>query len=148
MFYDLYHDCVDIVQDTKPKDLYPLINTIEANSRVSIIDILQKVSGKEVTAYTVGDNGHLRPVTFADRELHKVSEMVEARDYGQIINIVALLMEQLTKGIENIAKSDVVFMDNHDLLRAIQSDAEAILLLNFENTRHFKSSKIINYDKI
>ena len=74
--------------------------------------------------------------------------MVEARDYGQIINIVALLMEQLTKGIENIAKSDVVFMDNHDLLRAIQSDAEAILLLNFENTRHFKSSKIINYDKI
>lgn len=148
VFYDLYHDCVDIVQDTKPKDLYPLINTIEANSRVSIIDILQKVSGKEVTAYTVGDNGHLRPVTFADRELHKVSEMVEARDYGQIINIVALLMEQLTKGIENIAKSDVVFMDNHDLLRAIQSDAEAILLLNFENTRHFKSSKIINYDKI
>ena len=148
VFYDLYHDCVDIVQDTKPKDLYPLINTIEANSRVSIIDILQKVSGKEVTAYTVGDNGHLRPVTFADRELHKVSEMVEARDYGQIINIVALLMEQLTKGIENIAKSDVVFMDNHDLLRAIQSDAGAILLLNFENTRHFKSSKIINYDKI
>ena len=66
VFYDLYHDCVDIVQDTKPTDLSPLINTIEANSRVSIIDILQKVSGKEVTAYTMGDDGHLRPVTFAE----------------------------------------------------------------------------------
>lgn len=147
IFSDLYHDCVDIVQDTKPTDLYPLINAIEANSRVSIIDILQKVSGKEITAYTMGDDGHLRPVTFADRELHKVSEMVEAHDYGLIIYTTALLMEQLTKGIETIAKSSTAFLDNHDLLLAIQSDAEAILSLNFEDTRHFKSSKVISYDK-
>ena len=144
IFSDLYHDCVDIVQDTKPTDLYPLINAIEANSRVSIIDILQKVSGKEVTAYTMGDDGHLRPVTFADRELHKVSDMVEAHDYGQIIMLVAMLMKQLTKGIENIAKTDVAFMDNHDLLRAIQSDAEAILSFDFENARRFKSCKTIS----
>ena len=149
IFSDLYHDCVDIVQDTKPTDLYPLINAIEANSRVSIIDILQKVSGKEITAYTMGDDGHLRPVTFADRELHKVSEMVEAHDYGLIIYTTALLMEQLTKGIETIAKSSTAFLDNHDLLLAIQSDAEAILSLNFEDTRHFKSSKVVmtNFDK-
>lgn len=107
---------------------------------------LQKVSGKEVTAYTMGDDGHLRPVTFADRELHKVSEMVEAHDYGQIIIIVAMLMEQLTKGIETAAKSDTAFGNNHDLLRAIQSDAEAILSLKFEGTRYFKSSKTIHYD--
>lgn len=88
---------------------------------------------------TMGDDGHLRPVTFADRELHKVSEMVEAHDYGQIIMIVAMLMEQLTKGIETVAKSEAVFGDNHDLLRAIQSDAGAILSLNFKDTRHFKS---------
>ena len=144
VFSDLYHDCVDIVQDTKPTDLYPLINAIEANSRVSIIDILQKVSGKEITAYTMGDDGHLRPVTFVDRELHKVSEMVEAHDYGLVIYITALLMEQLTKGIETIAKSNTAFLDNHELLRAIQSDAEAVLSLNFEDTRHFKSSKTIS----
>ena len=144
VFSDLYHDCVDIVQDTKPTDLYPLINAIEANSRVSVIDILQKVSGKEITAYTMGDDGHLRPITFADRELHKVSEMVEAHDYGHVIYIIALLMEQLTKGIETVAKSETAFFDNHELLRAIQSDAEAILFLNFEDTRHFKSSKIIS----
>ena len=142
IFSDLYHECVDIVQDTKTTDLYPLINAIEANSRVSIIDILQKVSDKEVTAYTIGDDGHLRPVTFADKELHKVSEMVEAHDYGQIINIVALLMEQLTKGIETVSKSETVFGDNHDLLRAIQSDAESILSLNFEGTRNFKQLRI------
>lgn len=147
VFSDLYHDCVDIVQDTKPKDLYPLINAIEANSCVSIIDILQKVSGKEVTAYTMGDDGHLRPVTFADRELHKVSEMVEAHDYGQTIMIVAMLMEQLTNGIETVAKSETAFGDNHDLLRTIKSDAESILSLNFENTRYFKSSKTISYDR-
>ena len=147
IFFDLYHDCVDIVQDTHPQDLYPLVNANETNSRVSIIDILQKVSGKEVTAYTMGDDGNLRPVTFADRELHKVSEMVEAHDYGQVIYITALLMEQLTKGIETVAKSETAFFDNHDLLRAIQSDAEAILSLNFEDTRHFKSSKTISYDK-
>ena len=146
VFYDLYHECVDIVQDTHPQNLYPLLNAIEANSRVSIIDILQKVSGKEITAYTMGDDGHLRPVTFADRELHKVSEMVEAHDYGQIIIIVAMLMEQLTKSIETAAKSDTAFGDNHDLLRAIQSDVEAILSLKFEGTRHFKSSKTIHYD--
>ena len=148
VFSDLYHDCVDIVQDTKPTDLYPLINAIEANSRVSIIDILQKVSGKEITAYTMGDDGHLRPVTFADRELHKVSEMVEAHDYGLVIYTTALLMEQLTKGIETIAKSNTVFLDNHDLLHAIQCDAEAILALNFEDARHFKSNKTISNDKL
>ena len=148
IFSDLYYDCVDIVQDTKPTDLYSLINAIEANSRVSIIDILQKVSGKEITTYTMGEDGHLRPVTFADRELHKVSEMVEAHDYGQIIMIVAMLMEQLIKGIETVAKSDTAFGDNHELLCAIRSDAEAILSLNFENARHFKSSKIIINDKL
>ena len=147
MFYDLYHECVDIIQDTKPTDLAPFINAIEANSRVSVIDILQKVSGKEITAYTMGDDGHLRPVTFADRELHKVSEMVEAHDYGQIIIIVARLMEQLTKSIETAAKSETAFFDNHDLLRAIQTDAKAILSLNFKDTRHFRSSKTICYDK-
>lgn len=139
IFSDLYHDCVDIVQDTIPTDLYSLINAIETNSRVSIIDILQKVSGKEIMAYTMGDDGNLRPVTFTDRELHKVSEMVEAHDYGQVIYATALLMEQLTKGIETVAKSETVFSNNHDLLRAIQSDAEAILSLNFEDTRHFNS---------
>ena len=147
VFSDLYHECVDIVQDTKPTDLAPFINAIEANSRVSVIDILQKVSGKEITAYTMGDDGHLRPVTFADRELHKVSEMVEAHDYGQIIMIVAMLMEQLTKSIETAAKSEMAFLDNHDLLRAIQTDAKASLSLNFKDTRHFRSSKTICYDK-
>ena len=59
VFSNLYHDSVDIVQDTKPTDLYPLINAIEAS--VSIFDVLQKVSGKEITAYTLGDDGNLRP---------------------------------------------------------------------------------------
>ena len=146
VFSDLYHDCVDIVQDTKPTDLCPLINAIEANSRVSIIDILQKASGKEITAYTMGDDGNLRPVTFADRELHKVSEMVEAHDYGQIIYLIAQLMELLTKEIGAVAKSETAFSDNHDLLRAIQSDAETVLWLRIEDTRYFKSvkHKIIN----
>ena len=145
VFSDLYHDCVDIVQDTHPQDLYPLINAIEANSRVSIIDILQKVSGKEITTYTMGDDGNLRPVTFADRELHKVSEMVEAHDYCLVIYTTALLMERLTNGIETVAKTNTVFLDNHDLLRAIQSDAEAILSLNFENTRHFSTDGAVNH---
>ncbi len=33
VFNDLYHDCVDIVQDTKPDDLLPMITTLEAKSR-------------------------------------------------------------------------------------------------------------------
>ena len=148
VFSDLYHDCVDIVQDTHPQDLYPLINDLEANSNVPITNILPQVSGKEVTAKIMGDEGKLRPYTFADRELHKVSEMVEAHDYGQVIYITALLMEQLTKGIETVAKSETAFLDNHEILRAIQSDAEAILSLNFEDTRHFKSSKTISYDRL
>lgn len=148
VFSNLYHDSVDIVQDTKPTDLYPLINAIEANSCVSIFDVLQKVSGKEITAYTLGDDGNLRPVTFADRELHKVSEMVEAHDYGLVVYTTALLMEQLTKSIETTAKSDAVFLDNHDLLRAIQSDAEAILSLNFEDVKHVISIKINSNDKL
>lgn len=147
MFSDLYHDCVDIVQDTKPTDLCPLINAIEANSRVSVIDILQKASGKEITAYTMGDDGNLRLVTFADRELHKVSEMVEAHDYGQIIYLIAQLMELLTKEIEDVSKSETAFSDNHDLLHSIRSDAEAILSLKFEDTRQLRSGKSISDDK-
>lgn len=147
MFSDLYHDCVDIVQDTKPTDLCPLINAIEANSRVSVIDILQKASGKEITAYTMGDDGNLRLVTFADRELHKVSEMVEAHDYGQIIYLIAQLMELLTKEIEDVSKSETAFSDNHDLLHSIRSDAEAILSLKFKDTRQLRSGKSISDDK-
>ena len=41
--------------------------------------------------------------------------------------LASMLMEQLTKSIETVAKSDTVFGDNRDLLRAIQRDAEAIL---------------------
>lgn len=89
------------------------------------------------------DDGNLRPVTFADRELHKVSEMVEAHDYGQVIYATALLLERLTKGIETVAKSETAFFDNHDLLHAIRSDAEAILSLNFEDTRHFSTDRAV-----
>ena len=35
IFYDLYHDCVDIVQDTKPDDLYPMIITLETRQVLS-----------------------------------------------------------------------------------------------------------------
>lgn len=72
--------------------------------------------------------------------------MVEAHDYGQIIYLIAQLMELLTKEIGAVAKSETAFSDNHDLLRAIQSDAETVLWLRIEDTRYFKSvkHKIIN----
>ena len=73
--------------------------------------------------------------------------MVEAHDYGQIIYLIAQLMELLTKEIEDVSKSETAFSDNHDLLHSIRSDAEAILSLKFKDTRQLRSGKSISDDK-
>ena len=138
VFQDLYHDCVDIVQDSHPEDLLPLIEAIDIKSRISITDILAKVSGKTVPSYFVGNDGVLHEATFVEKELRKASDMVEAHDFGHLVYAVALLMEQLTKELESIAKSDAVYDDQHDLLYAIQNDADAILNLQITETRFFK----------
>ena len=140
IFRDLYHNCVDIVQDTKPDDLYPMITTLNARSRFSVIDVLQKATGQQVTSYILDNKGHLRPATFADKELIKVSEMVKAMDNGQLVYTIAQIMESLTSEIESIAKSDKAFSDNHDLLNAILHDTTSILNLHLDKTRFFKFS--------
>ena len=140
IFRDLYHDCVDIVQDTKPDDLYPMITTLDAKSRFSVIDVLQKSTGQQVTSYILDKKGHLRPATFADKELIKVSEMVKAMDNGQLVYTIAQIMESMTSEIESIAKSDKAFSDNHDLLNAILHDTTSILNLHLDETRFSKST--------
>ena len=139
VFQDLYHDCVDIVQDSRQEDLYPLIEAIDIKSRISITDILANVSGKTIPTYFMGDDGVLHQATFEEKELHKAAGMVEAHDYGQLVYTIAVLMEQLTKEIETIAKSDAVYDDQHELLYAIQNDADAMLELNFTETRYFNN---------
>ena len=141
VFYDLYHDCVDIVQDTKPDDLYPMIYTLETKSHISVIDVLQKATGKQVTSYILDKEGHFRPVTFADKELIKVSEMVKAMDNGQLVYRLAKIMESLTTEIESIAKSDKAFSDNHEILNAILNDASSILYLHLDKTRFMQTPK-------
>lgn len=141
IFRDLYHDCVDIVQDAKPDDLYPMISTLDAKSRFSVIDVLQKSTGQQVTSYILEKNGHIRPATFADKELIKVSEMVKAMDNSQLVYTIAQIMESLTKEIESIAKSEMAFYDNHAILNAILNDASSILHHNLDKTRFFQSSK-------
>ena len=131
VFSDLYHDCVDIVQDTKPADLYSMISTLRANSQISIIDILQKVSGKKVESYVLDESKNLRPTTFADKVETKVSEMVEADDLGKLVYLVAQKMETLTATIESVYKSDRTYQDNHDLLKAVFNDITSIMNLRF-----------------
>jgi hypothetical protein len=130
VFSDLYHDCVDIVQDTKPEDLYSLICTLKANSQISIIDILQQASGKQIESCVLDESKNLRPATFADIVEIKVSGMVEAEDLSQLVYLLAQKMELLTKKIEAVYKSDKKYKDNHQLLKAILSEVSAILHLN------------------
>lgn len=140
IFYDLYHDCVDIVQDAKPDDLYPMISTLDAKSRFSVIDIFQKATNQPITSYILDKEGHLRPMTFADKELIKVTEMVTAMDNGQLIYTIAQIMESLTFELETIAKSDRAFSDNHYVLNAILNDATSILNLRLDKTRFYQST--------
>lgn len=129
VFSDLYHDSVDIVQDTKPEDLYPLISSLKANSQISIIDILQQVSGKKVESYVLDESENLRPTTFADKMELKVSGMAEADDLGNLIILISKMMESLTAKIESIYKSDKMYQDNHDILNSILSEILSILHL-------------------
>ena len=117
-----------------------MIATLDAKSRFSVIDVLQKATGQQVTSFILEKNGHLRPATFADKELIKVSEMVKAMDNGQLVYTIAQIMESLTSEIESIAKSERAFSDNHDLLNAILHDATSILNLHLDKTRFFKFS--------
>ena len=135
VLYDLYHDCVDIVQDTKPEDLYPMITSLKAKSRFSVVDVLQNATGQQVTCYILDKEGCCRPMTFAEKELIKVDGMVKAMDLGHLVYTIAQLMESLTKEVESIAKSDRTFNDNHELLNALMKDDSSILHLQLEKTR-------------
>lgn len=131
VFNDLYHDCVDIVQDTKPDDLCSLISTLKANSQISIIDILQQVSGKQIESYILDESKNLRPITFADKVEIKVSGMVEADDLSNLVYLIAQQMESLTKKIEDVYRSDRIFQDNHDFLKVVLSEVASIMNLKF-----------------
>ena len=138
VFSDLYHDCVDIVQDTKPADLYSMISTLKANSQISIIDIMEKVSGKKVESYVLDESENLRPATFVDKVEIKVSEMAEAEDLGKLVYSVAQKMESLTKKIEMVYKTDRSFQDNRNLLKTILTDTSLTMHLQLEENRQGK----------
>ncbi|MBR4148365.1 MAG: hypothetical protein IKU00_10870 [Bacteroidales bacterium] len=129
VFSDLYHDCVDIVQDTKPDNLYSLISTLKANSQISIIDILQQVSGNPGKSYILDESENLRPATFADKVEIKVSEMVEADDLSNLVYLIAQKMESLTAKIEAIYRSDRIYQDNRGLLKGVLQEVSKILNL-------------------
>ena len=129
VFSNLYSDFVDIVQDTKPEDLYSLISALKANSQISIIDILQKASGRKAESYVLDESENLRPTTFADKVEMKISGMAEADDLNNLVYLIAQKMEALTEKIESIYKSDRIYQDNHDLLKAVLNDVLAILYL-------------------
>jgi hypothetical protein len=140
LFSDLYHDSVDIVQDTEPSDLYSLMSALNANSCMSIIDVLQQLSCKGIRSYIVDKNGNIRLATEDDRTQMRISELAEAIDLGQLVFAVAQLMETLTSEIESIYKSDRAFEDNHDILNDMLCDITAILQLKLDETRFFKQS--------
>lgn len=140
LFSDLYHDCVDIVQDTKPPDLYSLMSSLNANSCMSIVDILQQVSGKEIRSIIVDKNGNMRPLTDEDKIRMRITDLSESIDLGQLVYVVAQMMESLTSEIESVYKSDRAFEDNHDLLNEILRDVTLILQLQLGETRFFKQS--------
>ena len=140
LFSDLYHDSVDIVQDTEPSDLYSLMSALNANSCMSIIDVLQQLSCEGIRSYIVDKNGNIRLATEDDRTQMRISELAEAIDLGQLVFAVAQLMETLTSEIESIYKSDRAFEDNHDILNDMLCDTTAILQLKLDETRFFKQS--------
>ena len=140
LFSDLYHDSVDIVQDTEPPDLYPLMSALNANSCMSIIDVLQQLSCKGIRSYIVDKNGNIRLATEDDKTQMEISELAEAIDLGQLVFAVAQLMEMLTSEIKSIYKSDRAFEDNHDVLNDMLCDITAILQLKLDETRFFKQS--------
>lgn len=140
LFSDLYHDSVDIVQDTEPSDLYSLMSALNANSCMSNIDVLQQLSCKGIRSYIVDKNGNIRLATEDDRTQMRISELAEAIDLGQLVFAVAQLMETLTSEIESIYKSDRAFEDNHDILNDMLCDTTAILQLKLDETRFFKQS--------
>lgn len=138
IFHDLYHNSMDIVQDTRPADLLTLIEAVHIDARFSVVDMLGKTTGKSIPSYVVDDEGNFRRMTLTDRELHKASRMVDAQDYGQLVYAVAQQMEWLTSYLSTIIRSDSLFSNQHEVLYAFQNDADSILQLDFSATRHFK----------
>ena len=132
VFSDLYGEFVDIVQDTKPEDLYSLISALEANSKISFVDILEKATGKKIESYIMDESQNIRPATFADKVEIKVSEMAEAEDLGKLIMLIAKKMEALTTKIRTIYESDKKYQDNHKLLKSILQEVSAIMYLKLE----------------
>ena len=111
------------------------------NRIISDLELLRIMTNPRIFSDSTDKEGHLRPATFADKELIKVSEMVKAMDNGQLVYTIAQIMESLTSEIESIAKSDKAFSNNHDLLNAILNDATSVLNLHLNRTRFFQSSE-------
>lgn len=111
IFQNLYHECVDNVQDSHPSDLSPLIQALDTNSCFSLSDVLYNATGKRISRYTLDENGNICTTTFAEREMRIAIGLAEAHDYGHIDYFIAVLMEQLTRELEVITHSDSALSD-------------------------------------
>ena len=133
VFKDLYFkECFDIVQDTKPNDLFSLVCSLGALSNMSVIDVLQDISSKQVPIFIADGQGGLRQASFVDKTEVKLNQTIEADNLGQQIYLIAQRMEMLTERIKSYADSERAFDDNKEMLNRLLRDVDTLMHLRLD----------------
>ncbi|MDR1556815.1 MAG: hypothetical protein LBS88_07290 [Tannerellaceae bacterium] len=121
-------DWRDIVQETQPTDLVGLGTALQVNAKMSITDIFASM-GHNVPAYRRDENGNMVEMSWAERELNKISDASSSDNlYFYLIcvcgSIQALLNDFRIAGKKN---------DNKELFIRLHNDVRAVLDLNVKS---------------
>lgn len=127
LFYD---DWRDIVQETKPSDLTWIRSSLQIKAENDVADVFKSVTGKDIPMYKEvydedGEVVDMEPYSIEERELRKVSEMVEADDDGMFIRILCDHISRICKILESLDRKQ----DNKETLAEIRDIAIGMLEL-------------------
>jgi len=101
----VFDDWMDIVQDTKTEHLNGLFRAIQIDSGMCIFDFFQSI-GHELKTYRRDENGNMVEMTWADKELDKVSKRDFAENLSLYLMYIHMFVRDTIDGIRALDKTN------------------------------------------
>lgn len=125
-----YDDWRDIVQETTPSDLAWIKSSLQIHAENDFVDVFKRATGADINMYKKvydedGEVVDMEPYTTEERDLMKVSEMVDAEDDGIFITKLCEIINNICGTLKNLDRCQ----DNKETLAEIREIAIGMLEL-------------------
>lgn len=123
VFRDLYlRDIRDVLQDFIPDDMVHFTSSVFADSKLDVKKMLSEMAGKEMDTYIVDrKNGEMRPETFGEHEMNRITDSVRAEDEMKMMALLGHAVYRMCRKLENVHE-DVEFSDSREFLWEFRQD--------------------------